>query len=183
MFSKQFTDTHCFPLPLPGCCSGMLLRACCSLHLGSGDPGRRTELHHDWNLFWPVCHGGMYCFDWYRLEEEEMALLLLINPILLRSSWTSPKLFSFLSQTLILLLCFLPGIPEPEMVTLCPSDSDPLYCHYPYSACCCLPRCRTSNGDEWLPQCSAELTGEERAGKTHIPFSQAALCIALRYQA
>lgn len=64
----------------------MLLRACCTLYLGSGDPGRRTELHHDRNLFWPVCHGGMCCFDWYRLEEEEIALLLLINLMPLRSS-------------------------------------------------------------------------------------------------
>lgn len=170
------------PLPLPGCCAGMLLRACCTLHLGSGDSGCRTELHHDRNLFWPVCHGGMCCGDWCRVEEEEIALLwLLINPMFLKSSWTSwpfPVTRSWHSSC----FCVFSGIPEPKMVTLCPSDSNPLYCHYPHSVCCRLPRCRASNRDEWLPECAAELTGEEGAGDTHIACSHAALCIAQRYQ-
>ena len=56
--------------------------------------------------------------------------------------------FCFLFETFILLLCFLPGIPQPKMVTLCPSESDPLYCHHPRSAYCCLPRRGASNRDE-----------------------------------
>ncbi|MXQ98498.1 hypothetical protein E5288_WYG008604 [Bos mutus] len=40
-----------------GCCAGVLLQAFCSLHLGGGDPGCGAELHHDRNLFRPVCHG------------------------------------------------------------------------------------------------------------------------------
>lgn len=62
----------------------MLLRACSTLHLGSGDPGCRTELHHDRNLLRSVRHGGMCCLEWYRLEEKDVALLLLLNSMLLR---------------------------------------------------------------------------------------------------
>lgn len=42
----------------PGSGPGLLLRACGSLHLGSGHPGSRTELHHDRHLLWPVRDGG-----------------------------------------------------------------------------------------------------------------------------
>lgn len=185
MLSKLFTDTtYLFPLLLAGCCSGMLLWACCTLHLGSGNPGCRTELHHDRNLFWPVCHGSTCCFDWYRLEKEEITLLLLLNLMLVRSSWTSPNLLLFpIPDIYPTSVFFFSGISKPKVVTLCTSDPDPLYCNYPHTACCRLPRCRTSNGDEWLPQCSTELTGVERAGKSHISFSQVALHIACWYQA
>ena len=76
----------------------MLLRACCSLHLGGGDPGCGAELHHDRNLFRPVCHGGTCCCDWDRQEEEDIALSSLLNSVPLRSSQTSPDLFLFPSS-------------------------------------------------------------------------------------
>lgn len=47
-------------LPVPGCCAWMLFWVYGSLHLGSGDPGCRTERHHGRNLFRPICYGGVY---------------------------------------------------------------------------------------------------------------------------
>lgn len=123
------------PSPCPGRCAGMLLRACSALHLGSGDPGCRAELHHDGNLFRPVCHGGM-CW----LTPGDGTAASAVSP-------TSPH-FSLLPPALTQPPRFLPGIPESQVVTLCPSDSDALYCHHPHAACCCLPRCGAPDGDE-----------------------------------
>uniref|UniRef100_A0A8B9DBP9 Natural resistance-associated macrophage protein 1 n=1 Tax=Anser cygnoides TaxID=8845 RepID=A0A8B9DBP9_ANSCY len=44
--------------PLAGCHPGLLFRDRGALHLGRGDPGGRTELHHDGDLRGAVRHGG-----------------------------------------------------------------------------------------------------------------------------
>lgn len=71
---EVFDSTGCrsngLPVCVAGCGPGLLLRPCGSLHLGCGDPGCRSELHHDRNLFWTVCHGGQ------RRTQKEMLLWL-----------------------------------------------------------------------------------------------------------
>lgn len=42
----------------PGRDPGLSLRPCSPVHLGSGSPGRRAELHHDRHLRGTVCDGG-----------------------------------------------------------------------------------------------------------------------------
>lgn len=47
-------------LTVAGCGPGLLLWPCGTLHLGCGDFGCRSELHHDRDILWAVCDGGQW---------------------------------------------------------------------------------------------------------------------------
>lgn len=68
LFWRPLHRWSCFPnlalltvcVAVAGSGAGLFLWPCGTLHLGRGDPCSWSELHHDWNVFWPVCHGGQW---------------------------------------------------------------------------------------------------------------------------
>lgn len=48
----------CVCVSVTGSGARLFLWPSCSLHMGRGDPCSWSELHHDWNILRPVCHGG-----------------------------------------------------------------------------------------------------------------------------
>lgn len=90
----------CLSLCPSGSGVGLLLRSCSSLHLGCGDSGSRSELHHDRNLLWAVCDGSE---DTCRMQSDvwDSLLWLSVNFVMyflflsvLRVFWTWSGLVS-----------------------------------------------------------------------------------------
>lgn len=50
----------CVCTSVAGSGAGLLLWSGGALHLGCGDSCSWSELHHDWNILWTVCHGGQW---------------------------------------------------------------------------------------------------------------------------
>lgn len=74
--------------------------------------------------------------------------------------WTVPGVWFVLFMLIVINDQCLPGFPEPAMVQICPSASDPLHRHHTYSAGCHFPGCAAFDWHERLPECASEYAGE-----------------------
>ena len=57
--------------------------------------------------------------------------------------------------------CFPPGLPEPEMVTICSGAAHPIHRHHAHAAGGHLSGYHKVDGDERLPERAAEPAGQQ----------------------